>query len=101
FEIEVIVRSSWKGIDILPVPIKVHYFPEESRVSHFRPFKDFTRISILNTVLVLIAFLYIYPRDFFRFIFTKGNLRKAIRKHLFSKVESARKKAFSIGFGVF
>jgi glycosyltransferase involved in cell wall biosynthesis len=101
FEIEVMVRASWKGIPVIPVPIKVYYFPEETRVSHFRPFKDFSRITVLNTVLVFTALLYIYPRNFLRFIFTKGNLRKAIKKHLFNKMESARLKAFSIGFGVF
>jgi glycosyltransferase involved in cell wall biosynthesis len=65
FEIEVIVRCSWKGILIKNVPVKVLYDPEE-RVSHFRPIQDFIRISILNTVLVCITLLYIIPRNFFR-----------------------------------
>ena len=65
FEIEVIVRSAWKGIVVKNIPIQILYDPAE-RVSHFRPFKDFTRISILNTVLVINALLYIKPRDFFR-----------------------------------
>ena len=65
FEIEILVRTSWRGIAIKDVPIRVLYDPKE-RVSHFRPIKDFIRISILNTFLVLIAFLYIKPRDFFR-----------------------------------
>lgn len=68
FEIEVIVRSVWKGIGITFVPVRVYYPPKEERVSHFRPFKDFTRISILNTVLVILALLYYKPRDFFRSI---------------------------------
>jgi glycosyltransferase involved in cell wall biosynthesis len=68
FEIEVIVRSVWKGIGITFVPVNVYYPPKEERVSHFRPFKDFTRISILNTVLVTMALLYYKPRDFFRSI---------------------------------
>ncbi len=61
FEIEVLVRSSWKGIRIGWVPVGVYYPPAEERVSHFRPFRDFSRISVLNTVLVTIAFLYIHP----------------------------------------
>lgn len=65
FEIEVIVRSAWKGVIVQNVPVKVLYDPAE-RVSHFRPFQDFTRISILNTVLVAITLLYIKPRDFLR-----------------------------------
>lgn len=66
FEIEVLVTSAWRGIEITEVPVRVFYAEKESRVSHFRPFKDFTRISILNTFLVTIALFYIKPRDFFR-----------------------------------
>jgi glycosyltransferase involved in cell wall biosynthesis len=68
FEIEVLVRSAWAGIDVIEVPVKVFYPEKEKRVTHFRPFKDFMRISILNTVLVTIALLYIKPRDFLRSI---------------------------------
>ena len=75
FEIEVLVASAWRGIEITEVPVRVFYAEKESRVSHFRPFKDFTRISILNTFLVTIALLYIKPRDFFRGI-KKKNLDK-------------------------
>ena len=65
FEVEVIVRASWSGIQIKNIPIRVLY-DENERVSHFRPFQDFARISFLNTILVLIAIFYIKPRDFFR-----------------------------------
>lgn len=65
FEIEIIVRTAWKGVAVKNIPVKILYDPNE-RVSHFRPFKDFTRISILNTILVIITLLYIKPRDFFR-----------------------------------
>ncbi len=40
FEIEILVRSSWNGVQLKNVPIQVLYDPEE-RVSHFRPFRDF------------------------------------------------------------
>jgi glycosyltransferase involved in cell wall biosynthesis len=73
FEIEVLVRSAWRGVEITEVPVRVYYAERESRVSHFRPFKDFTRISILNTFLVTIALLYIHPRDFFRGIKKKNS----------------------------
>lgn len=57
FEIEVIVRASWSGIPVIFIPISVYYPPAEERITHFRPLKDFTRISILNTVLVTVAIL--------------------------------------------
>lgn len=66
FEIECIVRSAWNGIQVKNHPIQIKYEPVDKRVSHFRPFKDFSRISVLNTILVLIQFLYILPRNFFR-----------------------------------
>jgi glycosyltransferase involved in cell wall biosynthesis len=66
FEIEVMVRAAWAGIEVQEVPVKVFYPEKEKRISHFRPFKDFSRISVLNTVLVTIAFLYIKPRDLIR-----------------------------------
>jgi glycosyltransferase involved in cell wall biosynthesis len=68
FEIEVLVRAAWKGLEITEVPVKVFYPEKEKRISHFRPFKDFARISVLNTVLVTVALLYIKPRDLFRSI---------------------------------
>jgi glycosyltransferase involved in cell wall biosynthesis len=55
FEIEVLVRSAWKGIPIVWIPVKVYYPPKAERVSHFRPFRDFTRISLLNSVLVILT----------------------------------------------
>ena len=68
FEIEVIVRAAWAGIDVMAIPVKVYYPPAGERVSHFRPFNDFTRISILNTVLVFLTFFWIKPRNFYRSI---------------------------------
>jgi len=80
FEIEVLVRSAWKGMQIDSVPINVYYPPPRERITHFRPFKDFTRISILNTVLVAVTFLYIKPRNFFRILFQKKNTRRFLNK---------------------
>jgi glycosyltransferase involved in cell wall biosynthesis len=101
FEIEVLVRSSWRGIAIRSVPVKVYYAPKEERVSHFRPIKDFTRITILNTILVFITFLWIKPRDFFRLIFQKKKLMEVLRNQLFNTGQSDSRKAISIAFGVF
>jgi glycosyltransferase involved in cell wall biosynthesis len=99
FEIEVIVRSAWKGISVKNIPIQVLYDPAE-RVSHFRPFKDFTRISILNTVLVVIALAYIKPRDLFRSLKKKG-LRRFLIEDILQSNDSAKKKSLSIALGVF
>lgn len=99
FEIEVIVRASWKGITVKNVPIQVLY-DESERVTHFRPIKDFTRISILNTVLVLIALLYIKPRDFFK-KFKKKGIKRFFIEDFIHNSDSKEKKAASIALGVF
>ena len=43
-ELALLVFSAWKNLRIVPVPVRV-YYPED-RVSHFRPFADFFRISM-------------------------------------------------------
>ncbi|MBE8724917.1 DUF2062 domain-containing protein [Flavobacterium hungaricum] len=99
FEIEVIVRAAWKGIVVKNIPIQVLYDPAE-RVSHFRPFQDFTRISILNTVLVTNALLYIKPRDFFRRAKKKG-LKKFFLEDVLESDDSNFKKSAAIALGIF
>lgn len=99
FEIEVIVRSAWKGIPVKNIPIQVLYDPAE-RVSHFRPFQDFTRISILNTVLVINALLYIKPRDFLRRAKKKG-FKKFFLEDILESKDSNFKKSAAIALGIF
>src|SRR5690606_36463084 len=99
FEIEIIVRSAWNGIAVKNVPVKVLYDPAE-RVSHFRPFKDFTRISILNTVLVFLTFFYIIPRNFFR-SFKKKCLTYFLIETIFGITCSPKKKALSFALVFF
>lgn len=99
FEIEIIVRTAWRNVPVKNVTIKVLYDPTE-RVSHFRPFKDFTRISILNTVLVAITLLYIIPRNFVN-NFKKKSFKRFIKEDVLESDGSNRTKAFSIALGVF
>ncbi|CAM3260967.1 DUF2062 domain-containing protein [Aequorivita lipolytica] len=99
FEIEAIVKAAWSGIEVKNIPIQVHY-EMENRVSHFRPFKDFTRISILNTWFVFVTFLYIKPRNLFRKLKKKG-LKRFIMEDFLGSDDSVEKKAFSIALGVF
>lgn len=99
FEIEIIVRTAWRHVPVKNVPVKVLYDPAE-RVSHFRPFKDFTRISILNTILVTITLLYIIPRNFIN-NFRKKSFKRFIKEDILDSDGSNRTKAFSIALGVF
>ena len=99
FEIEIIVRTAWRHIPVKNVPVKVLYDPAE-RVSHFRPFRDFTRISILNTILVVITLVYIIPRNFIN-NFKKKSFKKFIQEDVLESEGSNRIKSFSIALGVF
>lgn len=100
FEVEVIVRAAWKGIPVSNIPIHVYYPPQEERVSHFRPFQDFTRISILNTHLVLCALLFYYPWLFFKSV-CKLNVRELVNRHILNNQESNMKLALAMGWGIF
>ena len=101
FEIEVLVRAAWKGLNVVSVPVTVYYAPKEVRVSHFRPYTDFARIGVLNTFLVLITVIYIKPRNLFRSIFIKKNFRQKLNEHLFNSAHSDHVKSLSVAFGVF
>lgn len=99
FEVEVIVRAAWRGVEVENIPVKVYYAPEGERVSHFRPLRDFTRISLLNSVLVLEALLFYYPWRFFRAL-TRENIRRFIRRNITRSPESNARLAAAMGWGV-
>lgn len=65
-ELTLLVFSAWAGVKLLPVPISVYYPPRDQRVTHFRPGRDFTRISVLNTLLCFLMVVYGWPRIFCR-----------------------------------
>ena len=98
-EIEVIVKMAWKDVKIIPVDVKVLYDYDE-RVTHFRPFKDFTRISILNTYLVTLTLLYYLPRRLFKASLTKDFWIK-LKNDIIQPNETNLNKSLSISFGFF
>ncbi len=53
FEVEVLVRSAWAGLELRDRDISVYYPPGDERVSHFRGFMDNWRLTLLNTHLTL------------------------------------------------
>ena len=60
-ELSLLVFSAWRGTDLVPIKVNVYYPKAEERVTHFRPFWDFFRISVLNTILCLVAIVYGWP----------------------------------------
>ena len=100
FEVEIIVRAAWRGVNVENIPVKVYYPPVEERVSHFRPLRDFTRISILNTFLVIIALLHYYPKKFLGLL-SKENVIKFIDTQIIHSKESNLSLSLAMGWGVF
>jgi uncharacterized protein (DUF2062 family) len=99
-EIEVIVKAAWRGIEIVAVPIDVYYPSKEERISHFRPFKDFSRISVLNTWLTTLALLYYIPKRLLLGV-KKKSYREIIYTAFASPSEPIYIKALSVAWGLF
>lgn len=97
FELEMLVFSAWKGVPVKNIPVGVCY-PEE-RVSHFKPFRDFTKISILNTLLVLYCLLWRWPVNFCRKL-TWKNVKSFIDRNVVHSPESNARIASAVCLGV-
>lgn len=99
FEVEVIVKAAWNGVKVLCIPIEVYYPPKDERITHFRKGPDFTRISFLNAYLVIMAFIWYKPRNFF--LHFRSNIKSFWENQIIASHESNHIKAASIGFGLF
>jgi glycosyltransferase involved in cell wall biosynthesis len=100
FELEVLIRSAWKGIPLTNIPINVFYPEKEERVSHYRPFRDFVRISLLNTLCVFVAIFYVKPLSFLRQL-KRENIKKILSKNIVHTTDSVAKLTLSVMLGIF
>lgn len=100
FEIEIIVKTAWRKVDVRNIPIKVLYQEGSDRVTHFRPFADIARIVLLYMWFVLVSFLYIHPKNKYQDFKEKG-FKKFWREDVLKSQDPAHKKAAAIALGVF
>lgn len=100
FELEVMVKASWHHIPITSIPVEVIYPPENERISHYRPFVDFVRISLLNSWLVFISLTFYRPLDFIRKL-NRKNINEFFIQNLIKTKDNNFKIVGSIMFGVF
>ena len=100
YEVEILVRLAWRGVNILSVPVKIYYAPRETRVSHFRKFTDFTRVSIANSILVFMALLWVRPWSFFKGL-RKKSIREFFMEYIVNSKDSNTKLAISVALGLF
>lgn len=90
-ELELLVFASWNGVAIKAIPINVYYPPRAERVSHFKPALDFTRISLLNTVLCVAAIVYGIPARIYNAIAQKRIFNCEFK--LFTRKKGVKKEA--------
>lgn len=100
YELEILVKSYWNRVQIESVPVRVYYPPDSERVTHFKPVKDFLRISLLNVKLVFLA-LFWYRPLFFINNFSIAKLRRSIHNAFNIPGESAVHKSNSVALGIF
>lgn len=105
FEIEVLVRAAWAGIELEELVIPVHYPAPHERISHFHPFLDNFILSILNTRLTMLALLPIPRKKFITDAYEpdKISILRPVQslKSLLKRNFSPAKLAASGGMGVF
>jgi glycosyltransferase involved in cell wall biosynthesis len=99
WEVEVLVKAAWHGVKVISVPVAVRYPPRAERVSFFRPWKDFGRISLMNTWLTLGAMFYGHWVILRRRLSWPA-IRTFLQRHVFNHDEPLWRKAASIGLGV-
>lgn len=109
-ELELLVFAAWNGVKIKSIPISVYYPPQSERISHFRPGLDFTRISILNTILCVGALLYglpvkigknIYYKRFFNFEFKPFTRKKGEKKEAATTLGRLVRSIYGVSHFVF
>ena len=100
YEAEILIRLSWRDMPIVPVPIKVYYAPGDLRISHFKKVKDFTRITLLNIYLLIIALVYWHPVMFLR-KFKKKSFKDVVKEHILSSDHSNARLTVALMVGVF
>ncbi len=98
-EIEVLVKATWKKVEVKNIPIKVLY-QEGERVTHFRPFWDIVRIVLLYMWFVLVSFFYVHPRNKYQ-DFRKKGFKRFWKEDIIKSQEPPHKKAAAIALGVF
>lgn len=107
FEIEVLVKCSWAGVELRSIPIPVRYFSGEERVSHMKPLRDFLRIARLNNRLVAARlclpppFLELASRREFQAQPRGERWRDALHEIFVREPGSSLRVGTSAGFGLF
>jgi uncharacterized protein (DUF2062 family) len=101
YELEFMVRASWTGTALVPVPILCDYKPEQLRQSHFRPVLDLTRITVMNIGLVLQSWT--VPLSVRRAwsLGEKNSVRRVLKDFFAEHAHDPARMASAVGLGLF
>jgi uncharacterized protein (DUF2062 family) len=101
YELEFMVRASWVGTKLVPVPVSCTYRPEQIRQSHFRPVRDLAHITLMNIGLVLQSWT--VPRPV-RVAWSSGqhwSVRHVVREFFAENAHEPGRMACAVGLGLF
>jgi len=100
YEIEILITASWNDIAVKSVPVHLLYMTKEERVSHFRPVRDFMRISKVNSRAAMVKLF--LPKNVRK---VRGlSIRAKIRTFVINEMRAnttPRRAAASLGIGAF
>lgn len=101
FELEFMVRASWMGTPLIPVPVKCTYAPDQIRQSHFRPVRDLAHITFMN--IGLVAQSWTVPRSL-RMAWSRGEtipFRRALSEFFGENAHEPWRLSLAVGLGLF
>lgn len=100
YEQDLLIRSAWNGVPVKEIDIHLHYLPKEKGVSHFKPVRDFIRISKINSIAALTRIF--LPATTLDVPGTTWKDKiKALAKHELKSNTSPKRAAASVAMGVF
>jgi uncharacterized protein (DUF2062 family) len=101
YELELMVRASWIGTPLVPIPVHCTYEPHQVRSSHFRPIRDLAHITLLGIGLVLQAWFVPLP---LRMAWSRGerwSFGKAVHAFLADHAHDPLRLSLAVGLGLF
>ena len=99
YEIEVLICAAWNHTPIKSIPVHLLYQPPEQRVSHFRPVRDFMRISAVNSRAAITRIFFPPQLIDVPGLRIRKKLKYVLKKELTSNA-TPFKAALSFGVGV-
>lgn len=99
YELEALVRWPWRGGVVVPLPMQVYYPPRGERVSHFKPLRDFTLMSLLHTLFTIVGLFFVRPWNYVVRVLGQ-DLRECISLAREGDARERMRFSLSVGWGV-